>query len=232
MCISSLGCVFPAPPSPISGEMPTGLQRRVIMASQKKGRKMVIHPNCVEVSPSVLVKRKNVCFVETSLCGRTQKGVGSHHFLLHPGKSITSSMDMNSSKLQEMVKDRESWHAAVHGVTKSPTQLRGWTTIKEKLNGKLEAWKQEMGIRLWSRSQDRGGNETEKGWTQHWHVSQGEKKKIGRPPLASASSSSHRKSLLWVMSVLFWDWSWRTLLQNTTLGGGWGWALQILFQHF
>ena len=38
---------------------------------------------------------------------------------------IIDSMDMSLSKLQEMVKDRESWHAAVHGVTKSPTQLRG-----------------------------------------------------------------------------------------------------------
>ena len=32
---------------------------------------------------------------------------------------ITDSMGMNLSKLQEMVKDREAWHAAVHGVTKS-----------------------------------------------------------------------------------------------------------------
>ena len=37
--------------------------------------------------------------------------------------SITNSMDMNLSKLQEIVKDREAWSTAVHGVTKSQIQL-------------------------------------------------------------------------------------------------------------
>ena len=38
--------------------------------------------------------------------------------------SITDSMDMNLNKTQKIVKDREAWHAAVHGVAKSQTQLR------------------------------------------------------------------------------------------------------------
>ena len=37
--------------------------------------------------------------------------------------SITDSTDMNLSKLQEIVKDGGAWHAAVHGVAKSQTQL-------------------------------------------------------------------------------------------------------------
>ena len=38
---------------------------------------------------------------------------------------ITDSMDMNLSKLRKTVRDREAWHAAVHAVTKSQTQLSG-----------------------------------------------------------------------------------------------------------
>ena len=41
---------------------------------------------------------------------------------------IMDSVDMSLSKLQDMVRDREAWHAAVHAVTKSQIQLSDWTT--------------------------------------------------------------------------------------------------------
>ena len=45
--------------------------------------------------------------------------------------SITDSVDVNLSKHQEIVKDREAQHSAVHGVTKSCTRLSVWTTTSK-----------------------------------------------------------------------------------------------------
>ena len=57
--------------------------------------------------------------------GKRRKGWQRMRWLV----SITDSMNMNLSKLQEIVEDREGWCTAVHGVTKSQTWLTNWTTI-------------------------------------------------------------------------------------------------------
>ena len=49
---------------------------------------------------------------------------------------ITDSMDMSLSELQKLVMDREAWHAAIHGVTKSWTRLSDWTELKADQHSK------------------------------------------------------------------------------------------------
>ena len=55
------------------------------------------------------------------------------------GWMASLTLDMSLSKLLEMVKDREAWHAAVHGFAKSQTQLSKWTatTKKDPLRSKI-----------------------------------------------------------------------------------------------
>ena len=67
--------------------------------------------------------------------------------------SITDSVDMNLSKLWEIVEDRGAWRAAVHGVTESQIPLTDWTRTRSRFKCTLEpshldpqAWEQETSV--------------------------------------------------------------------------------------
>ena len=103
------------------------MQSQKIYAEPKKKKECILYGSIyMETLENYLIYKKTLMLRKIE--GRRRRGWPRTRW----SDGITDSVDVSLSKLQEMVKDREAGHAAIHGVTKSPTWLSNWKTMGSK----------------------------------------------------------------------------------------------------
>ena len=86
---------------------------------------------------------------KTLMLGKTEGGRRRGRQRMRWLDGIIEAMDMSLSKLRELVMDREAWHVAIQGISKSQTQRRDWTELKETKDLYTENYKTLSDMNRW-----------------------------------------------------------------------------------